>query len=107
MQALTDATILAVIDELRSCLPGFDGVSIIHPWAISAISAASAGVVAGHRTHHSVVEAARATAMATFHVKPLSYGNRVLAAVLAQVVFATNGEERNFHETVHLVGAEI
>lgn len=104
MRAFTDATILAVIDELRTYLPEFHRVSIVRPWAIGAISAASAGVVAGHSTHHSVIDAAQAAAMATFHVKPLNSGNRVLAAVLAHVVFSTNGEETNFHETVRLVG---
>ena len=103
-QRLTPAAILAIIDELRETVPEFSDIYLERPWAVASVSAASAGVVTGVRTHRSVDEAARATAEATFHVKPLNYGNRVLAALLAHTLLSINGEETTFAETVELVG---
>ena len=104
MQRLSDAAVLTVIDELRASLPEFADVLIVRPWAISAIVAASAGVVTGHRSHRTLTDAARATAEATFHVKPLDFGNRVLAAMLAHVLLISNEEDTSFAETIELVG---
>jgi hypothetical protein len=107
IQPLSEAAVLATIDELVTNVPELADATLIRPWTISAIAAASSGVTAGHRTFSSLSAAARAVAFATFHVKPLNFGNVTLAAMLAHILLTINGEEVDFQETLELVKPEF
>ncbi|MDO5030259.1 MAG: hypothetical protein Q4E11_06690 [Corynebacterium sp.] len=107
VQSLSEAAILAVIDELVSNVSELTNATLIRPWGIGAISAASSGITAGHRNFSTFSAAARAIAFTTFHVKPLNFGNATLAAMLAHVLLTINGEEVDFQETVDLVSSEF
>lgn len=102
---LTEAAILTATDELIAGVPELADATLIRPWAVSAIAAASSGIVAGHCYFSSVAAAAQAVASAVFHVKPLSFGNAALGTLLAHILLTANGEEISFAETVALVGA--
>ena len=103
IQLLSEAAILAATDELVATVPELADATLARPWTISAIVAASSGVFAGHRSFPMVSAAAQAVAYATFHVKPLSFGNTALGALLAHILLTTNGEELSFAETWDLV----
>ena len=103
IQLLSEAAILAATDELVATVPELADATLARPWTISAIVAASSGVIAGHRSFPMVSAAAQAVAYATFHVKPLSFGNIALGALLAHILLTTNGEELSFAETWDLV----
>ncbi|ASE57015.1 MULTISPECIES: hypothetical protein [Corynebacterium] len=103
IQLLSEAAILAATDELVATVPELADATLARPWTISAIVAASSGVIAGHRSFPMVSAAAQAVAYATFHVKPLSFGNTALGALLAHILLTTNGEELSFAETWDLV----
>lgn len=103
IQPLSETAVLTIIDELVSNVPELADATLIRPWVISAISTASSGIVAGHQSFPTLSAAARAVAFATFHVKPLNFGNDALAAMLAHVLLTINGEEIAFHETVELI----
>ncbi|MDK8759735.1 hypothetical protein QP923_09040 [Corynebacterium sp. MSK151] len=103
IQPLSEAAILAATDELVATVPELVDATLARPWTISAIVAASSGVIAGHRSFPMVSAAAQAVAYATFHVKPLSFGNTTLGALLAHILLTTNGEELSFAETWELV----
>ena len=107
IQPLGEAAILAAIDELVTNVPELANARLVRPWAISAIAAVSPGVIAGHRSFPTVSAAAQAVAYATFHVKPLSFGNTALGALLAHILLTTNGEEVSFAETWELVSDEL
>lgn len=107
VQPLSETAILAVIDELVSNVPELANAALIRPWTISAVSAASSGVTAGHRNFSTFLAAARAIAFTTFHVKPLNFGNATLATLLAHILLAINGEEVDFQETADLVRPEF
>lgn len=107
VQPLSEAAILAATDELAAKVPELADATLVRPWAISAIAAASSGVIAGHRSFPTVSAAAQAVAYATFHVKPLNLGNTALGALLAHILFTTNGEEVSFTETWKLVESGI
>ena len=98
IQPLSEAAILAV-----TTVPELADATLARPWTISAIVAASSGVIAGHRSFPAISAAAQAVAYATFHVKPLSFGNTALGALLAHILLTTNGEELSFAETWDLV----
>ena len=103
IQLLSEAAILAATDELVATVPELADATLARPWTISAIVAASSGVIAGHRSFPMVSAASQAVAYATFHVKPLSFGNTALGALLAHILLTTNGEELSFAETWDLV----
>ncbi|MCA0444145.1 MULTISPECIES: hypothetical protein [Corynebacterium] len=103
IQTLSEAAILAATDELVATVPELADATLARPWTISAIVAASSGVIAGHRSFPAISAAAQAVAYATFHVKPLSFGNTALGALLAHILLTTNGEELSFAETWDLV----
>ena len=103
IQPLSKAAILAATDELVATVPELADATLARPWTISAIVAASSGVIAGHRSFPAISAAAQAVAYATFHVKPLSFGNTALGALLAHILLTTNGEELSFAETWDLV----
>ena len=103
IQLLSEAAILAATDELVATVPELADATLARPWTISAIVAASSGVIAGHRSFPAISAAAQAVAYATFHVKPLSFGNTALGALLAHIHLTTNGEELSFAETWDLV----
>lgn len=103
IQPLSEAAILAATDELVDTVPELADTTLARPWAVSAIAATSSGVIAGHRSFPTVSAAAQAVAFATFHVKPLSFGNAALGALLAHILLTTNGEELSFAETWELV----
>lgn len=103
IQLLSEAAILAATDELVATVPELADATLARPWTISAIVAASSGVIAGHRSFPAISAAAQAVAYATFHVKPLSFGNTALGALLAHILLTTNGEELSFAETWNLV----
>ncbi|MBC6762627.1 MULTISPECIES: hypothetical protein [Corynebacterium] len=103
IQLLSEAAILAATDELVATVPELADATLARPWTISAIVAASSGVIAGHRSFPAISAAAQAVAYATFHVKPLSFGNTALGALLAHILLTTNGEELSFAETWDLV----
>ena len=103
IQPLSEAAILAATDELVATVPELADATLARPWTISAIVAASSGVIAGHRSFPAISAAAQAVAYATFHVKPLSYGTTALGALLAHILLTTNGEELSFAETWDLV----
>lgn len=107
VQPLSEAAILAATDELAAKVPELADATLVRPWAISAIAAVSPGVIAGHRSFPTVSAAAQAVAYATFHVKPLSFGNTALGALLAHILLTTNGEEVSFAETWELVKSGI
>ena len=103
IQPLSEAAILAATDELVATVPELADATLARPWTISAIVAASSGVIAGHRSFPAISAAAQTVAYATFHVKPLSFGNTALGALLAHILLTTNGEELSFAETWDLV----
>ena len=103
IQPLSEAAILAATDELVAKAPELADATLARPWTISAIATTSSGVIAGHRSFSTVSAAAQAVAYATFHVKPLSFGNTALGALLAHILLTTNGEELSFAETWELV----
>lgn len=105
LRGLDTAVILAVIDAAITEIPELSGSKIRHQWALAAVAAASEGIVAGLSTHADIAAAARATAAAMFHVKPLSFGNDVVGYLLAHVLLTLNGEEISLAETVELVAA--
>lgn len=106
IQPLSEAAILAATDELVSTVPELADATLARPWTISAITAASSGVIAGHHSFSTVSAAAQAVAYATFHVKPLSCGNTALGALLAHILLTSNGEELSFTETWELVNGD-
>ncbi|WP_297452753.1 hypothetical protein [uncultured Corynebacterium sp.] len=103
IQPLSDAAILAAMEELVTNVPELADATLVRPWAISTIAATSAGVIAGHRTFPTLSAAAQAVAFATFHVKPMSSGNTALGALLAHILLTINGEEVSFAESWDLV----
>lgn len=107
IQPLSDAAILAAMEELVTNVPELADATLVRPWAISTIAATSTGVIAGHRTFPTVSTAAQAVAFATFHVKPLSSGNTALGTLLAHILLTANGEEVSFTETWELVSDKV
>lgn len=100
---LSEAAILAAADALIAGVPELGNATLIRPWTIGAIAAASSGITAGHDCFSDVSTAAQAIAFTVFHVKPLDFGNTALSALLAHIFLTINGEEVSFAETVALV----